>query len=239
MVDSARRASLTGAAKGSPRAIRNGSANRPPPAKRVGARVRRPQPFGRRCPPTFCWRLKAGTPSLIVTSRRAWLAVSARALSRGSVSPWSANLDRLPARGRAGSGSSRGVSDTRREGLPVTGLQRSPSFPPEWGGRHRPTHSAKPRPGCGLLRRGFAAQAALGRGRAPQRGVARELPRPVSCRRLNPGASRLCSDGGHSGGQGWESVASGADTKRDLLPVTNTVAETTAKCGRIRWFRLA
>jgi len=42
-----------------------------------------------------------------------------------------------------------------------------------------PAHRAKPRPGCGLPRRGFAVNAASRGGEAPLRGVEANSPHPV------------------------------------------------------------
>ena len=132
--------------------------------------------LGRRCSSTFCWRLKAGSPSRTTARAGELRCAFVAAVSSASGSPSSANLDRLPAE--------RGEQEVDREGCLDTpaakgshsgALGRSPSLSSGracFGGRASvragspAAHRAKLRPGCGSPRRGFAAHAALGR-RAP------------------------------------------------------------------------
>jgi hypothetical protein len=154
-------------------ATANGSANHPPSAKRVGAWW-----------PTF--RPWSETHLDVLLEAQGWNSEFHRhrqaRLACVSVGPWSANLDRLPAEGAQAVDRAGVFGHPTAKGSRSRGCDGALRFYPSGGPRHRPTHNAKPRPGCGLPRRGFAAQAALGRGRAPRAGRGKgELSRPVPC----------------------------------------------------------
>jgi hypothetical protein len=125
---------------------------------------------GRRRTSTFCWRLKAGTPSLIVTGRDASLAVGLTLVSQ----PWSATCQR-----GAGSGSSRGVWTPHREGLPVTGAAAEPFVSTRAGMRHRPFTTRSP-VRAAACPGGASREAALGERESAAAGRGKgELPCPV------------------------------------------------------------
>jgi len=107
---------------------------------------------GRRRTSTFCWRLKAGTPSLVVTGRDDSLEVGLTL---------AANLGRLPAE-RSRQWIEQGcVWTPHREGLPVTGAAAEP-FASTWAGvRHRPFTTRSP-VRAAACPGGASRQAALG-----------------------------------------------------------------------------
>jgi hypothetical protein len=196
MIESARRASLTGAA--------NNSAGHKNRCRELSALSKagwstifgRPRDLGRRCIPTFCWRLKDGTPG----NHRHRQASSACAFGPGSltpVPPWSNLIGYLQLGEQAADRA--GCLDTPPRRAPGNGVLPEP-FASFWtrptghgasrmSGHHMPLRARSPVRAAECP--GGASRHTRRQGEAAPPGVVtRKLPRPVSFSSL-PALSQL------------------------------------------------
>jgi hypothetical protein len=161
-------------------AIAIGAANRPPSAKRVGARLWPTPHLGRRCIPTLLKGLRTGSSRLTTTragsSGRASMSQGSQRI--GFTSTVLGELDRLPAGSNAGSGSSRGVwPPPITKGPRSRGAVPEPFAPFPWGAllpleRHSCRSPREARPGCVSPRRA-SRQCGAGERGAPPSGRGR------------------------------------------------------------------
>lgn len=157
------------------------------------------------------------------------MALSARAVSRPPAPPWSNLIGYLQWGEQAADRA--GCLDTPPRRAPGNGVLPEPFASldaPYWRTRFDPNERAlraapraKPRPGCGMPRRGFATHAAPGRGSAAPGCGERIAHAPLLVHEFSvPARTAVIQED------------KGRETNGIFDPSANSVAETTAKCAR-------